>query len=375
MMRVLLCLAALIAGTALPAQTVVGTWQGALSGSDNSRLVLKIEKAPDGSLHGGLIRIDRSADGQPLTSITFSAPDLTLSQISFTSASSFKGKLSADGHSIEGTWTEGKDSSPLTLARATPETLWRHDGAAIPPMSATANPSFDVAIIKPARPDEFQTLFNLIGRKFTANHCTAVELIKIAYYVRGKQVANNPPWASSDLFDVVAEPDIEGIPSEQQNRDMVRKMLEDRFHLVAHTSQQVFPVLSVTADKNINLNRASIHPTDPEFNGHATYLARGAPDGNIVFQYTGVTIKQFIGLIMNIYQANLLVDESGIDGTYDITLTVSASDLMASGASGGPADEGNALIDAAKQIGFHFTPKKEPLPIIVVDHIDKPTPN
>jgi uncharacterized protein (TIGR03435 family) len=376
MKRAVLCAVGLIAmlGAAMDAQTITGTWQGALPSPDNSRLVVKIEKSPDGSFHGGLIRVDRNADGLPLTSVTFSAPDVNLSQV--TSASSFKGKLSADGHSIEGTWTEGQNSSPLTLVLATPETTWKHDGpAAIPPMAATADPGFDVAIIKPARPDENQTLFNLIGRKFTANHCTAVELIKIAYYVRGKQVTNGAPWTASDLFDVVAEPDAEGIPSEQQNRDMVRKMLEDRFHLVSHTIQQPFNVLSVTADKNINLNRAAIHPADPEFNGHASYFARMNPDGNIIFQYSSVTIKQFIGLIMNIYQANLIVDDSGIDGSYDITLTVPTSDLMNSGASGGPADEGNALIAAAKQIGLHFTPKKEPLPVIVIDHIDKPTPN
>ena len=33
------------------------------------------------------------------------------------------------------------------------------------------------------------------------------------------------------------------------------------------------------------------------------------------------------------------------------------------------------LIAAAKQIGFHFNSKKEPLPVVVIDHIDKPTPN
>ena len=172
-------------------------------------------RSPDGSFHGGLIRIDLGADGLPLNSVTFAAPNVTLSQV--ISASSFKGTLSADGHSIEGTWAEGKDTSPLTLALATSETTWHHHGpAAIPPMSPTADPSFDVAIIKQARPDENRTLFNLIGRKFTANHCTAVELIKIAYYVRGKQVANGAPWTASDLFDVVAEPDTEGIPSEQR---------------------------------------------------------------------------------------------------------------------------------------------------------------
>ena len=150
----------------------------------------------------------------------------------------------------------------------------------------------------------------------------------------------------------------------------------DRFHLVVHISQQVFPALAVTADKNINTNTAALHPADPEFNGHGLSFARMTPDGNIVIQYAGLTIKQFIGLIMNIYQANLLVDETGLTGLYDITLTIPAGDLPGPGApSTGPDDQGNTLLAAAKQLGFHFTPKKESLPIIVIDHIDKPTPN
>jgi hypothetical protein len=273
MKRISLCAASLLAAasTTVPAQTILGTWQGTLPEPDNSRLVLKIEKSPDGSLHGGLIRIDRSADGLPLTSVTFSAPDVALAQ-DF-SAVSFKGKLSPDGHSIDGTWTQGKQSAPLTLALATPAAAWKHDGpAAIAPMSPTADPAFEVAIIKPTRPDENQTLFNLTGRKFTAQHCSAKELIKIAYYVRGKQVPGGPPWVEDDKFDVVGEPDAEGLPSEQQNRNMVRKLLEDRFHLVAHTSQQIFPVLAVTADKNIDTNRAALHPADPEYGGGEAWL-------------------------------------------------------------------------------------------------------
>ena len=243
-------------------------------------------------------------------------------------------------------------------------------------MTPTADPTFDVATIKPTRPDEQQTLFNLIGRKFTAQHCSAKELIKIAYYVRGKQVPGGAPWLEDDKFDVTGEPDTEGIPSEQQNRNMVRKLLEDRFHLVVHTGQPVFPVLAVTVDKNIDTNRAALHPTDPDFNGRGLVVGRMTPDGNLVLHYTGVTIKQFIGLIMNIYQANLLVDETGLTGIYDITLTIPATELPGPSApSTGPDDEGNAFIAAAKQLGFHFTAKKEPLPIIVIDHIDTSTPN
>ncbi len=43
----------------------------------------------------------------------------------------FEGKLSEDGKTITGTWTQGTQPLPLTLVRATPETAW--DNPAPPP--------------------------------------------------------------------------------------------------------------------------------------------------------------------------------------------------------------------------------------------------
>ena len=373
--RVLLRAASLLIllSAALHAQSITGAWQATLPAPASQRIVIKIDKPPDGILHGGLIHIDTGPEGLPLTNVVLAGSDVTIEQAF--GGVSFKGKLSPDGKSIDGTWTQFQKTLPLTLTLATPQTLWHYDGPALPgPMSPTADPSFEVAIIKLSSPDENGVRFDLRARKFTANWCSAKELIKIAYYVRGKQVPGGPSWTEDEKFDVTAEPDTPGIPSEQQNRDMVRKLLEDRFQLKVHTSQKEFPALAVTLDKNINLNAPALHPVDPQINGHGIYFARVTPDSNVLFQYAGVTFKQFVGLIMNIYQANLLVDETGNTATYDITLSVPLSDLQG-GTVSGPEDQGNALIDAAKRIGFRFTPKKESLPIIVVDHIEKPSPN
>jgi uncharacterized protein (TIGR03435 family) len=68
------------------------------------------------------------------------------------------------------------------------------------------------------------------------------------------------------------------------------------------------------------------------------------------------------------------VDETGLTGLYDITLTVPANVFQ--NAPAGVADErGSTLIQAAQKIGFRFVLKKEPLPVIVVDHLDKPSAN
>jgi uncharacterized protein (TIGR03435 family) len=38
-------------------------------------------------------------------------------------------------------------------------------------------------------------------------------------------------------------------------------------------------------------------------------------------------------------------------------------------------DYGNALVLAAQHAGFKLINRKEPLPVVIVDHIDLPTPN
>jgi uncharacterized protein (TIGR03435 family) len=194
---------------------------------------------------------------------------------------------------------------------------------------------------------------------------TATELIKVAYNVRGREVLGGPPWLNETRYDVVAEPDTPGLPSEDQSRLMVHKLLTERFHLVSHTSQQDFPVMALTLDPK----GPRPMPSDPNLNPNGGASARRDGD-DMVLQFSGTTIPQFLALIMNYFQDKQLVDETGLTGIYDITLRLA-------GVAQGPVssdDIGTALVLGAQHAGFKFVSKKEPLPVIVVDHIDKPPP-
>ncbi len=375
MKRTILSAAAFIlTAAALHAQTIAGTWQGTLiipataqgpgPAGGPPRIVFTIGKNPDGSFHGGLTFIDQGAS-VPFTSVTLSAPDVTLTQNA--AGLTYHGKLSADGKSIAGTWAQGNQSLSLNLQLATADTLWKPEGAAaIPPMAASADPSFEVATIKPTGPDENNTLFDLRARKFTTQHTSAKELIKIAYNVRGRQVLGGPPWLEETKYDVVAEPDTPGKPSEAQTRAMVHKLLNERFHLVSHTEQQDFPVLALTLDPK------APHPTPSDPNLKSNGAMFGRRDGDdVVLQFSGNTIPQILAFIMNTFQDKQLVDETGLTGTYDITLRLAG---LAQGNMSSD-DQGRALIQAVQQVGFKFVSKKAPLPVVVVDHIDPPTPN
>jgi uncharacterized protein (TIGR03435 family) len=352
------------------AQSIAGAWQGTLSystpqGNRNNRLVFSIEKGADGALHGGITIVDFD-HSMPLTSVTFSAPDVTFAQndAGFT----FRGKLSADGQSIAGNFAQGDRSFPLTLELANADTLWKPQGsAALPPMAAGADPSYEVATIKPAKPDEQHPIFDLRAHTFNATGTSAKELIKTVWNIRGRQVIGGPPWLEEQKFDIVAEPDTPGRPSEEQSRAMIHKLLTDRFHLVAHTDTQMYPILALTLDPK----SPRPTPSDPKFSDLSMYGRRDGDD--IVIHISGATIPQMLGFIMNTFQARQLVDETGLTGTFNITLR-----LPGVAQAGGPVsdeDFGNALVQAVQQTGFKFVSKKEPLPVVVVDHIDPPTPN
>lgn len=353
------------------AQSVVGTWQGTLTvpasaqaapANRNLRIVFSIEKSADGSFHGGINFIDFSSS-MPLTSVSLAVQDVTITQSD--AGITFRGKLSADGQTIAGTWVQNQRSLPLTLDLATADTLWK-TSSSLPPMAADADPSYDVATIKPATADEQHANFDLRSHRFTATGTSAKELIKIAWNLRGRQVIGGPPWLEDKKFDIVAEPDTPGRPSEQQSRVMVRKLLAERFNLQAHTEQQLYPVLALTLDPKAPRPT----PSDPKFSDSVNIYGRRDGD-DIVLHVSGATIAQMLAYIMNTFQARQLVDETGLTGTYNITLRIP-------GLAQGPIsddDIGAGLVQAAQQAGFKFTPKKEPLPVVVVDHIDLPTPN
>src|SRR5690242_14065184 len=66
----------------------------------------------------------------------------------------FEGTLGGDGNTITGKWTQGPNSLPLTLVRATDQTAWAIPELPSSPvrMPADAKPEFAVATIKPSRP-------------------------------------------------------------------------------------------------------------------------------------------------------------------------------------------------------------------------------
>jgi fermentation-respiration switch protein FrsA (DUF1100 family) len=93
------------------AQGITGDWQGTLhAGAADLRLVLHITKSDSGLLSATLDSVDQAANGIPVSSITFQDSKLSLGVEAV--HGTYEGKLSSDGATISGTWSQGQ---PLPL--------------------------------------------------------------------------------------------------------------------------------------------------------------------------------------------------------------------------------------------------------------------
>src|SRR5580658_9872787 len=225
-----------------PTQNIADTWQGTLHAGKDLRIVVKISNADGGGYKAVLYSIDQGGDPLPVTKITLEGTTVKISLTVIGGA--YEGKLSADGKTFAGNWSQGPNPLPLNLTRATPETEWTIPPPApkLPPMAANANPSFEVATIKPSKPDDQRKAFLVRGNRFQIINETLSEMISFAYGVHAKQVIGAPDWVEKDKFDIDAKPDGEGAPSEKQWKSMLRKLLVERYMLTFHRDKKELSV-------------------------------------------------------------------------------------------------------------------------------------
>src|SRR5215475_9085522 len=106
------------AASVLQAQNISGTWQGTLkAGPQELRTVLKIALEDD-KYKATLYSIDQG--GQPIQASSFTKDGPVIKWAVTALAGSYEGRLSADGNTIAGAWTQLGMPAPLTLVRATP---------------------------------------------------------------------------------------------------------------------------------------------------------------------------------------------------------------------------------------------------------------
>jgi uncharacterized protein (TIGR03435 family) len=374
MKKCLLVVALLVASfsLALRAQDLAGQWQGTLQVQGRDlRMVFKITTG--GGLKAVIYNIDQGGGlGLPANgtvqagSVKFEIPGIN---------GSFEGRLSDDGSTIEGKFAQGQISAPLVLKKANADTAWAlPTPAARPaPMPADFDPGIEVATIKPSRPDQQGQVITVRGRSLVTINQTVRSLMTFAYGIHPNQISGGPDWIGNNRYDITAQPEGTGMPNDRQLRSMLSKLLADRFKLTFHREQKELSVYALT-----------VLPSGPKMTKDETD-PNGLP--GLFFRALGVMpvrnakMQDFTGVMQAVVLDRPVVDQTGLEGRYDFTLTWTpdASQFGGRGGQAPPADPATAppgLFTAIQeQLGLKLEPTKLPVDVLVIDRLEQPSEN
>jgi uncharacterized protein (TIGR03435 family) len=356
-------------GTVTQVNSISGTWQGTL-GEGRLRLIVKIESA-GGSLQADVYSVDRAAPPVRATSVSFTGSTFKANFV----IAEYEGTLTPDGQSLKGIWKRGATPSALSLVRATPDTAWEIATYAAPKkMAADVDPSFEVATIKPNHSGISRTRgFRFNGREFQTENSSATDLVTFAYDLQKSQIVSQVDWLDKERFDVVATTDQAGAPNFEQVRTMLRKLLGERFALKCH-----YDVREMSA---FVLDRTQQPPTliATQFNESLPSLRfQVLPDG-VEIQMLDGTLHDLTGYLQERVLDRPVIDQTGLAGRFDISLKFTPDETQFNGHPPKQPDStgvSDSLFEAVRrQLGLKLEVKKAQVPVLVLDHIEPPSPN
>jgi uncharacterized protein (TIGR03435 family) len=255
--------------------------------------------------------------------------------------------------------------------------------------ASTDRPQFDAVSIK-ANKNQGVGRINLAqsGGHLTASNVSVKFLIIQAYTLGRVNFGANPAraeWIDSEHFDIEAE--AEGNPTIEQKRLMVQSLLASRFKLVMHHETRQMPVLALLPVKS-----GKTGPRLPPHSDATKCLPTPVGQGNpavapgetwvppcgglrvVSDDLAGqnVSMDQLAQTLSILVDRNV-VDRTGLEGTFDVTLQFQRAALDASTLDqNAPPPIATAL---REQLGLKLESQKAPLDVLVIDHVEEPSAN
>ena len=236
-------------------------------------------------------------------------------------------------------------------------------------------PAFEVAAVKVNTAGEsVRPSADLVNGRLTLRNVPMLFIVAQAYRVGFDRVVG-PGWLETQRFDIVANspPDTTG----DTLWLMLQNLLAERFKLTVHRDQTPVPVYAlVVGRKGPKLQEAAQDSDD---------TSKCNREGRqITCQIHKTTMAKLADQLPHWVSRNWfdlpIVDQTGLQGTYDFSITWTLTDRRPGAGGGTPeADDPTAitLFDALQdQLGLKLEQRKAPVDRIVVDHIERvPTDN
>lgn len=235
------------------------------------------------------------------------------------------------------------------------------------------------------------------GGAFHALAISARNLIAAAFGVKSWQVVSNANWIDSARFAIDAKTST-AVSRETlvvQAPALLRALLTDRFRLKAHMERRPFPVFALTVARQDQRVGPRLRRTDVDCDAQTAVRPPGIPPPPSQTERPTCGLTQWPGgmiagaittdelanaLTRAVGSEQVVVNRTNLGGRFDVDLTWSSEPLRASGSNAAPdtasPDDGVTLSTALpEQLGLKLVVRPEPIDAVVVDYIERPTPN
>ena len=263
----------------------------------------------------------------------------------------------------------------------------------------SASDRFDVVSVKPNRSGALNIGFDLPGsRRFIVNNAPLRDIIRFAHDVDEARLVGGPDWIRSERFDIIAtaERDIpawtpDGPPDVLLS--MVRSLLAERFHLDTHRDTRELPVYALVlarSDRKLGprvsvssvdcaaalATRAAPQPASP---GEAPACGMRIGPGQMLLG--GVPMSRFATVLAS-FAGRLVIDRTDLTGAYNLQLSWTPQGRLQGPAPDGapplPATDPNGaslFASIQEQLGLKLEPIRAPVEVVVIDRVDRPSPD
>ena len=235
---------------------------------------------------------------------------------------------------------------------------------------AAGGPSFEVASIKTSSAAvEVPRKIVVAPDGLTIQREPMRAIIEWAYRGSGAAEISGPTWLDTDDYDIAAKA---GRPAPvEELRLMLQTLLAERFHLVLRPESRTLPGYALTAPAGaFKLREVQGEPR----NG----MKMGSSDGVTSFE-TIASMAHFCETLRMFTEGRPVVDRTGLNGVYEISLRVELEANQLERMVPGRPFQGFGLTPgifrAVEQLGLKLEARKQPVEILVVDRVERPSPN
>jgi uncharacterized protein (TIGR03435 family) len=273
--------------------------------------------------------------------------------------------------------------------------------------------SFDVVSVKPSNPAG-RPYANLsrapgavltpTGGLFSATNLPLVSYVWLAYDLSSDEALKVrdqfPAWAKTDLFDIEAR--AQGNPGNAEMRLMMQSMLADRFKLEVHFETKDGPIFALVLVKPGKTGpQLTPHADDPscsalpasppgteQAGANASACAstgiggsRTSVPGRIGLGGRGITLENIAKTLpyTSLYGSGIdrtVVDRTGLSGKFDWSIEFTPDLPPGTGGNFKPDDTGPTFLEAMRdQLGLKLDAATGPVRVLIIDHVQEPSPN